>query len=369
MRPRELPCEVRRRQSTVDAQASRRIASCFWHSRGHVRRPEQVEAVQRDEQRRDERAESRPAEVSVGARHVQRTCSRESAERARRGGRRRAARRLSTRLVAIDTVSSVSPEYDIATRDVCGPTDFGVRICLSTVDRHRQLVAERGQTRRRRFPSRPCPSPRCCATPSAFGNGVGVHLPATSFAAAAARADPPTASRNFSESVVTCTLRVRPRMWVGCRRPRPSLSATVLGVVDGLRRRRSGCRGCRPSSSVAALEPRVVQRLLVGEVQQRALVVGARRGSRAAWDRAPWAQVIVALPRTIASTSAVCASHDAASGASRLRRSSGSVLLGAQVEPPVAAVDGEAVEAVLRALGVLLGDPLDHRGAGRRRAS
>ena len=37
-----------------------------------------------------------------------------------------------------------------------------------------------------------------------------------------------------------------------------------------------------------------------------------------------------------------------------------------QVEPPVAEVDGEAVEAVLGVGGVGRGHPLDHRGRDRR---
>src|SRR5690348_6903118 len=33
----------------------------------------------------------------------------------------------------IDSVSSVSPEYDNANTSVCGPTNAGVRYCFSTV--------------------------------------------------------------------------------------------------------------------------------------------------------------------------------------------------------------------------------------------
>ena len=39
----------------------------------------------------------------------------------------------SDQLVAIDTVSSVSPEYETANASVSGPTKAGVRICFSTV--------------------------------------------------------------------------------------------------------------------------------------------------------------------------------------------------------------------------------------------
>ena len=61
-------------------------------------------------------------------------------------------------------------------------------------------------------------------------------------------------------------------------------------------------------------------------------------------------------------TSATFAAHIAASGASRLSRSKGSVFDGPEVEPPVAEVDGQSVEAVLGLGREGRRHPVDHRG-------
>ena len=84
----------------------------------------------------------------------------------------------------------------------------------------------------------------------------------------------------------------------------------------------------------------------------------------------PACDAVTYSARIDASTSAVCASHDSASGASRFRRSSGSVLLGRRLNHQSPAVDRETVEPVLvDATRVLAGDPLDHRRADRRHGS
>src|SRR5215211_5586479 len=114
----------------------------------------------------------------------------------------------------------------------------------------------------------------------------------------------------------------------------------VLGVVDGLRLVDQHDRDV-VAHGVAALEARVVQRALVLEIEERALVLGTgedleQLGVQShyisfglARQRAPWrAGGRRYSPRTSASTSAVCASQPAASRASRLSRSNGSVLLG-----------------------------------------
>ena len=99
-----------------------------------------------------------------------------------------------------------------------------------------------------------------------------------------------------------------------------TVSASSISMIGMSRRAR-----------VAALEARVVQRVLVGEVEQRALVLGAREDLEQLRVERHASTLLRSgqdPPRTSASTSAVCASHAARSGASRFRRSSGSVLLG-----------------------------------------
>ena len=177
--------------------------------------------------------------------------------------------------------------------------------------------------------------------------------------------DPPMPSttmlridRRRREAASACTFAgglVRGRQLLGqSRRPRrgsrsESVDACSRDVVEG-RRDAFGLglgdsRSCSASSTVSAssismigmssctryrrLQPRVVQRVLVGEVEQRALVLGA--GEDLEQLRVQRHREFLRSDSCLgpsASTSAVCASHAARSAASRLRRSNGSVLLG-----------------------------------------
>src|SRR5262245_32437052 len=101
----------------------------------------------------------------------------------------------------------------------------------------------------------------------------------------------------------------------------------VLGVVDSLGVFDQQVGDVAVEHAVPALQPLVVQRLLVGEVEQRALVLRARKNLEQLRVECHVPEDIYS-DRTIPKTSAVCCSHVVASGASRFRRSNGSVLLG-----------------------------------------
>ena len=144
----------------------------------------------------------------------------------------------------------------------------------------------------------------------------------------------------------------------------PSASAlasepVVLGVVDRLGLVDEHDRDV-VLDRVAPLEARVVERVLVLEVEQRALVLGAgedleQLGSRPSGQSPRFGRVDEG-----ADLGDVRVARRRGRRASRLSRSSGSVLRRPQVEPPVAEVDGEAVEPVLVGVGVGGGDVLDH---------
>ena len=97
-----------------------------------VRARSQPGAEQGDEQRRHERADGGPRHEPRRTRQVERArVARDFGEPAAGRDRDELCAR-STALDAIDTVSSVSPEYDTAIASVSGPTKAGVRICFST---------------------------------------------------------------------------------------------------------------------------------------------------------------------------------------------------------------------------------------------
>ena len=89
-------------------------------------------------ERRDQRADRGARQEPVGARDVQAAVLVGELRRARRRARsRRAARRSSTAPVAIDTVSSVSPEYDTANASVPRSDERRRAVLLQHRDRHR----------------------------------------------------------------------------------------------------------------------------------------------------------------------------------------------------------------------------------------
>ena len=138
-------------------------------------------------------------------------------------------------------------------------------------------------------------------------------------------------------------------------------SRVVLGVVDRLGVVDQQIGDVAVEHAVPTLQARVVQRVLVGEVEQRALVFGARENLEQLRVERHARATVRTRPRMSASTSAVCASHAATSGASRFRRSSGSVLLGRRLnhQSPQSTVSPSS--AVLLARRVLARDALDHR--------
>src|SRR5260370_374786 len=99
----------------------------------------------------------------------------------------------------------------------------------------------------------------------------------------------------------------------------------VFGVADGLRFVDEHDRDV-VADGVAALEPRVVQRRFVGEVQQRPLVLGAGQDVEQFRVEGHGRQSAAWPMRS--RTSAGCWRQDGPSRASRFRRRRGSVLLG-----------------------------------------
>ena len=197
-----------------------------------VRAGREPHAEERDDNRRDERADRGTRQESLGARQVQRAgVGRELGERPAAARSRRAARRSATALDAMDSVSSVSPEYETANASVSGPTNAGVRICFSTVTGTGSSSLNAAATTSPEIPEPPMPSTTMLRIESPRGNRSACTRPAASCAAANCSGSPATASRNPRLSVVTA------RRWAGCPRLRPSWSA-----ARPPRRRRSRSR-------------------------------------------------------------------------------------------------------------------------------
>ena len=191
-------------------------------------------------------------------------------------------------------------------------------------------------------------------------------FPASSCAAASCSGMAQSASPN-AERIDGHRAGVTPRTWAGCRRPSAlATSRVVLGVVDGLGLVDQHDRDV-VAHRVAPLQPRVVERRLVLEVEQRALVLRARedleqlRVERHAWLLLGAFEVGDYVPRTSASTSAVRVVARGAVGGFEVEAQQRLGVARTQVEPPVADVDGEAVEPVLLGVAVRGGDALDHR--------
>src|SRR5690348_8783803 len=108
---------------------------------------------------------------------------------------------LPTALVAMETVSSVSPEYDTANASVRGPTNAGVRICFSTVIGTGTSSLNAADTTSPEIPEPPMPSTTMLRIASAFGSALVGTDAAASCAAASCSGNPATASRKFKLSV------------------------------------------------------------------------------------------------------------------------------------------------------------------------
>src|SRR4051812_30108256 len=304
----------------------------------------------------------------------------------------------------IDTVSSVSPEYDSANASVPGPTNAGVRICFSTETGTGSTPLATVATTSPAIPEPPMPSSTMFCTASAVGSSTwSATSPAASCAAASCSGSPATVSRNPNESTIPLsTLRVGP---LGpaplLERPQPSDSAAALRHVriipagateslpgeGGLDAGARG-RGHEPlvlrvahglglvdehdrdvvADRVAPLQPGVVERLLVGEVEQRALVLGTGQDLH---ELGVECHVSVLLgPGSRLGSDEVQHLFGVSIARELIRRLDvqPQERLGVarpQVEPPVAGVDGQPVEPVLVAVREHGGDLLDHRGRVR----
>src|SRR6185437_7964159 len=121
------------------------------------------------------------------------------------------------------------------------------------------------------------PHTTMCWMPSALGNADGAIAPATSCACVSCSGRPSTASRKRMESLVTraSLLRLRLERRLDAVRLRLGHQPLVLGVVDGGRLVDEHDRDV-VLHVVTPLEPRVVERRFVREVEERPLVLGAR---------------------------------------------------------------------------------------------
>src|SRR3954469_8813650 len=142
------------------------------------------------------------------------------------------------------------------------------------------------------MPEPPIPSTTMLRIGSAFGNASACTAAAASCAAASCSGSPATAPRKFRESTLmvalaTSSVRNPPRgrsplrsrlFEVGLHAVGGGLrrEPCVLRVVDGVGVVDQEVGDVAVEHAVTPLEARVVERVLVGEVQERALVVGAR---------------------------------------------------------------------------------------------
>src|SRR6478672_2555920 len=176
---------------------------------------------------------------------------------------------------AIDRVSSVSPEYDSANTRLCGPTNAGVRYCLSTVTGTGSEPFATAASTSPAMPDPPMPSRTMLRTWSAGGSPERSTSAAASCAALSCSGSPATAPRKSRESPAagTCLGLEGGADAFGVRECHQAL---VLGVAHRLRLVHQHDRDVVPDR-VATLEARVVQRALALEVEERALVVRARQ--------------------------------------------------------------------------------------------
>src|SRR5689334_802649 len=183
---------------------------------------------------------------------------------------------------AIDSVSSVSPEYESANTRLCGPTNAGVRYCLSTDTGTGSEPLATAASTSPAIPDPPMPSTTTLRTSSAAGSAERSSSAAASCAAASCSGNVATASRKPSESVISARPLGRPRPGLGVERRADALGgrqgdeALVLGVVDRLGLVHQHDRDV-VTDGVPTLQTRVVERALTLEVEQRTLVVGARQ--------------------------------------------------------------------------------------------
>ena len=323
--------------------------------------------------------------MSVGHRHHRHVpLAGQAAPARRRRSPRPAMAPASKASAAASTVSSVSPENDMANTSEPVPTKSGRLVALDHRDRDRHERARPPPpARRRRCPLPPMPSTTTFSTCSRLGQARrGRGRPPTAASTCSGR--PAVASHMSSVSrasgdggrsgraigrVTAPALPVADAAGVGLGH-----QPVVLGVVDRGRLVDQHDRDA-VAHRVAAVQARVVEPVLVGEVQQRALVLGAGQHLDAAVGRASSVAVLSRSYRGagVGRRSVTCARSAARQRRARRRSSaSTSATLGgvrrrlgvgcldvepeqrlgvgrAQVEPPVAAVDGQPVEAVDRA--------------------
>src|ERR1700722_8804945 len=143
-----------------------------------------------------------------------------------------------------------------------------MRICFSTLTGTGNSSLNTADTTSPEIPEPPMPSTTMLRTVSAFGNASAGTIDAASCAAASCSGSPATAPRKFSESLAKVRLHTVGFRLLG--------EASVLGVVDRFGIVDQHVGDVAVEHAVTPLQTRVVQRVLVGEVQERALVVGAR---------------------------------------------------------------------------------------------
>ena len=252
--------------STAGTHASRRGASCCCaldeHACASGSRPI---AEQRREQRRDERAERGARHVAVGARDVQAAAAARSSASAPPPADRHDVRAgVRARRAAIDSVSSVSPEYDDREHERARADELracGTASAPSTGTGSAAFATAREHVAR--DPEPPMPSTTMLSTSSAAGSADERRArAAASCAAASCSGSAATASRKPRESRRVAHA-ARPQAVEG------RADAVGRGLGDaGARARRRHRLGLVDQHDrdvvahrVAALQPRVVERL------------------------------------------------------------------------------------------------------------
>src|SRR5918995_172775 len=135
--------------------------------------------------------------------------------------------------------------------------------------------------------------------------------------------------------------------------------AVVLGVVDGLGLVDQHDRDVL-ADGVAALEPRVVERVLVLEVEQRALVLRAGEDLEELGVECHDVNLCLVADQCADLGHVLVARRPGRRLQVEPQQRLG--VGGAEVEPPVAVVDREAVDPVLGGVGIGGRDPLDDGG-------
>ena len=195
------------------------------------------------EQRGDQRAERRRAACSRrGTAGACRRAARPSAPSAPPPVTATTCAPASRHPGAIDSVSSVSPEYDSANTSVRGPTNAGRAILLQHVDRDgERRRRDRVEHVARRCPSRPCRPRRCCRCRRRDGRSDG-SISRRGLVRGGELLGQPARPRRGSPGS-RWPRSTQPRTSGGCRRPRPSRSGARARRRRPPRPRRSSMIG------------------------------------------------------------------------------------------------------------------------------